>query len=258
MTVRLRILLSTLGQLVHQHIFATVFHKKDIIHCKKAGARGDCIRDGKPVVHNDYPSQLHRKGLPVAHEQIVRELVVPVKRNGKVVALLGVGNKPVDYTEADVNTVTLFADMAWDIAEKKLSELHFQRTEQILSSSTDIMALLDRQYTYVWANKAYLESFGLISEQLIGQSVATVFGDEIFNNVIKPAADRCLKGEKINYQEWFDFPATGHCYMEINYTPYFVEDTQIMSFIVNGRNITKNHQTEDALRVRPYNRPIAG
>lgn len=227
--------------------FCNVVPQEGHYPLQKAGVWADCIRSGRPVVHNDYPSLSHRKGLPEGHAHIVRELVVPVKRNGKVVAILGVGNKPVDYTEADVNTVTLFADMAWDIAQRKLSERHFQRTEQILSSSTDMIALLNRQYIYVWANKAYLESFGLISEQLIGQSVAAVFGDEIFNTVIKPAADCCLKGENINYQEWFDFPATGQCYMDINYTPYFNEDNQIMGFIVNARNITKSHQTEDTL-----------
>ena len=85
----------------------------------QAGVWVDCVREDRPVIHNDYESLPHRKGLPEGHAPLIRELVVPVKRHGQIVALLGVGNKPANYTESDLSTVMLFADLAWDIAEKK-------------------------------------------------------------------------------------------------------------------------------------------
>ena len=56
----------------------------------KAGVWVDCIHEKKPVVHNDYQALPNRKGLPAGHAPVIRELVVPVVRGEKIVAILGV------------------------------------------------------------------------------------------------------------------------------------------------------------------------
>ncbi|HBM15910.1 MAG TPA: hypothetical protein DD381_06160 [Lentisphaeria bacterium] len=88
----------------------------------KAGVWVDCFYQKKPVIHNDYESLPHKKGLPEGHAKVIRELVVPVMRNGNVVAILGVGNKPADYTQRDVEVVSYLADAGWDIAERRKDE----------------------------------------------------------------------------------------------------------------------------------------
>jgi two-component system cell cycle sensor histidine kinase/response regulator CckA len=88
----------------------------------EAGVWVDCVREGRPVIHNDYASLPHRKGMPEGHARVVRELAVPVFREGRIVAILGVGNKPADYGEKDVEMVTRFADLAWDVASRKQAE----------------------------------------------------------------------------------------------------------------------------------------
>ena len=88
----------------------------------RAGIWADCVRTGRPVVHNDYASAPGKKGMPPGHAAVVRELTVPVVRHGRVCAALGVGNKPSDYDEADVADVSTLADLAWDIAARKRAE----------------------------------------------------------------------------------------------------------------------------------------
>ena len=88
----------------------------------KAGVWVDCIRERRTVVHNDYPSLTHRQGLPEGHSQVTRELVVPIMRQDKIVAILGVGNKSLNYTDQDVEIVKYFADIAWELAERKQAE----------------------------------------------------------------------------------------------------------------------------------------
>jgi PAS domain-containing protein len=85
----------------------------------KAGVWADCLRTGHPLMHNDYPNLPNRQGLPPGHAAVLRELVVPVKRGGRVVAVLGVGNKATDYDAVDVETVQLLADLAWHLAAAK-------------------------------------------------------------------------------------------------------------------------------------------
>ncbi len=84
----------------------------------RAGVWVDALRDRRPVIHNDYAALPHRKGMPEGHAEVVRELVVPVFRGERIVALLGVGNKPGPYGTMDVETLHQFADFAWDSIDR--------------------------------------------------------------------------------------------------------------------------------------------
>jgi DNA-binding response OmpR family regulator len=98
----------------------------------EAGVWVDCVRERKPVVHNDYITLPHRKGLPEGHAKVVRELVVPVMRGEKIKAILGVGNKPADYSQKDVEAMSLLADLVWEITERKQAEEDLYRLNQEL------------------------------------------------------------------------------------------------------------------------------
>ena len=75
-----------------------------------AGVWADCIRQRKVIVHNDYESLPHRKGLPQGHTPIVRDMAVPIIRDNKIMAVLGVGNKPENYSAGDIEIVSTLAD----------------------------------------------------------------------------------------------------------------------------------------------------
>ncbi|MDO8847552.1 MAG: PAS domain S-box protein [Coriobacteriia bacterium] len=98
----------------------------------EAGVWADCIRQRRVVVHNDYESLTDRHGLPEGHAPLVREILVPVMRGDRVVAVVGVGNRAEEYTEDDVRVVSYLADVAWEIAQHK-------RTEQALKASDELL-----------------------------------------------------------------------------------------------------------------------
>ncbi len=103
-----------------------------------AGVWADALRTREAVVHNDYAALPHRKGLPEGHAHVAREVVVTVQRNGRVVALLGVGNKPFAYGAQDVDLVQRLADLAWDLVEQK-------RAAQALADSEHRFRLISEQ-----------------------------------------------------------------------------------------------------------------
>ncbi len=90
----------------------------------RAGVWADCVRERRPVIHNDYAALPNKKDLPTGHAPVTRELVVPIFRENQIVAILGVGNKPADYGAEDVKVVSDFADLAWDIAARKRAETY--------------------------------------------------------------------------------------------------------------------------------------
>lgn len=101
----------------------------------KAGVWVECFYKREPVIHNDYASLPAKKGLPEGHASVVRELVVPVLRGGKIRAILGVGNKSALYDAEDVRVVSLLADLAWEIAERKMAEDALRASELSLKEA---------------------------------------------------------------------------------------------------------------------------
>ena len=86
------------------------------------GLWADAARERKAVIYNDYAAIKLRIGMPEGHAEVRREMVVPVVRDEKVVAILVVGNKSCEYDEDDVKWMGIMADLAWDIVAKKIAE----------------------------------------------------------------------------------------------------------------------------------------
>jgi PAS domain S-box-containing protein len=143
-------------------------------HCpiEKAGAWVDCVREKRPVIRNDYPALPHRKGMPDGHPPVIRELALPIMRSGRVVAVLGIGNKPDDYTQKDTEAASYLADVAWEIAGRKLAEEQlkkaYQKLNLTLESITDGFVSVDREWRITYLNGAGAQMLGMKTEDLIG------------------------------------------------------------------------------------------
>ena len=107
-----------------------------------AGVWADAARLHKAVVHNDYAAVKDRKGMPEGHAEVKREVVVPVLRGNKVVALLGVGNKGTPYDEHDIRWMGIVADIAWDIVAKKIGDDE-RKLLQAQKYAVEILAMHD-------------------------------------------------------------------------------------------------------------------
>lgn len=111
----------------------------------EAGVWVDCVHQRRPVIHNDYAALPHRKGLPAGHAPVVRELVVPVLREGRVVSILGVGNKPSEYNEQDIELVAYIADIVWTIVEHKRLEDDVRQAKEAAEATNVQLAATVRE-----------------------------------------------------------------------------------------------------------------
>ena len=112
----------------------------------QAGVWTDCIHQRRSVIHNDYVGLAHKKGLPDGHAAIVRELVVPVFRDGRIVAVMGVGNKLEDYELTDQILLEQIADITQDFVERKQAEnkIEYMAFNDVLTGLPNRQLLADR------------------------------------------------------------------------------------------------------------------
>jgi PAS domain S-box-containing protein len=136
-----------------------------------AGVWVDCVRERKPVIHNDYASLPHRKGMPSDHADVIRELVLPVFRGDSIVAIIGVGNKPQDYTQEDVEAISFLADFAWEIVERKKAEEALRLSQFCIDKAGIGIYQSDENGAIFSVNEHACRSLGYSREELCSLSV---------------------------------------------------------------------------------------
>ncbi len=103
----------------------------------QAGVWADPIRTGEPFIVNDYASLSRKKGLPEGHAPISRLISIPIKRNNKVVAVVGVGNKPELYMEQDLDVLRNYCEVVVDIIMRRKAEESLSLNEELLRTVVD-------------------------------------------------------------------------------------------------------------------------
>jgi diguanylate cyclase (GGDEF)-like protein len=88
----------------------------------QAGVWADCVRLGRPVIHNAYQSLPDRKGYPEGHSHVVRHASAPIFDGGRAAIIIGVGNKAQDYDDSDVRQLILIGDQILRILQRKRAE----------------------------------------------------------------------------------------------------------------------------------------
>jgi PAS domain S-box-containing protein len=144
-----------------------------------AGVWGDCIRERRPIIHNDYAALTNRKGMPEGHAPIVRELVVPIFSTKLIVAVFGVGNKQLDYEEFDVELISSLGEMAWDIVLRKQAQTALRESEERFrgifdTSSTGIAVVEADTQRFLKVNASFLNIVGFSETELLSKNVSDI------------------------------------------------------------------------------------
>ena len=195
----------------------------------QAGVWVDCVRQRRPVIHNDYYSLPHRKGFPEGHAAVIRELVVPIMRGGYVVAILGIGNKPTNYTDIDVEVVSYLADVAWEITERKRAEEALRESEQkfkdLAEQLPQAICEIDMDSRFTYANRYGLESIGYTLEEIQKASAIDFVIPEQRDRLIENIG-KILKGEKFDNHEYSVVRKDGSTYPALIYTNAIIRNGQ--------------------------------
>ena len=135
-----------------------------------------------------------------------------------------------------------------EIVDRKRAEARLREYEKAVEGLEEMIVVVDRNYRYVLANRAFLKYRGLEKEQpLMGRLVSDVLKPGVFEEVVKEKLDECLQGKVVTYELKYKYSDLGERDLSISYFP-IESPSGIDRVACVLQDITERKQAEDALR----------
>ncbi len=108
---------------------------------------------------------------------------------------------------------------ASDITELKGGEVRLREYEKVVEGLEELVAVVDREYRYVLANRAFLHYKGLQRAELLGRSVSEVWNGGVFESVVKEKLDECFRGKAVSYEMKYRHPQLAERELLVSHFP---------------------------------------
>src|SRR5262249_10025837 len=154
----------------------------------------------------------------------------------------------VFFSVLAVSGLTLSAVIAErDQAARKLTEEKLREYKNAVEGAEEMIAIVDRGYRYVIANRKFLEYRNMTRERVIGHLIADVLNPGVFEAVVKEKLDRCFRGEVVRYEMKYTYPGLGERDVFISYFP--IEGAAGVDRVACiMQDVTERRRAEEAIR----------
>ncbi|HEY4950522.1 MAG TPA: PAS domain S-box protein [Candidatus Acidoferrales bacterium] len=95
----------------------------------------------------------------------------------------------------------------------------FREFEAVVENLEEMIVVVDRDYRYLMANRAYLNFRGAPREEFIGRHAREVVSPEVFENIVKPKLDECFQNHVVKFELTYSYPHLGERTLFISYFP---------------------------------------
>ena len=158
------------GEVMRQ---CTVVEPQTIYHLEKTGLWGEAVRQGQPVVVNDFVApNPWKKGVPQGHVPLERYLTIPVFSEEQIVAVVAVANKSEDYNDSDTRQLRLMMDAVWKIVQRKQANEALRKSEEqyrrIVQTALEGIWGMDTTMRTTFVNSHMAEMLGYAPEEMLG------------------------------------------------------------------------------------------
>jgi PAS domain S-box-containing protein len=106
-----------------------------------------------------------------------------------------------------------------DITEKQIADERLREYGRVVEGLAEMILVVDREYRYVIANRAFLEFRGFTPQDVIGRTAEEVVGKEVFEGEVKQKMDECFLGHSVQYEMTYDFKNLGKRDLFVSYFP---------------------------------------
>ncbi len=158
----------------------TVPGRPRVYQLDSTGIWGEVVRQRRPIIVNDFEKDNPlKKGYPGGHVQLKKFMSVPVFIDGKIVAVVGFGNKQTDYDETDVEEMTTLMSGVWNTVQRRESSkmLVYERNKyyQTLLSIGDGVMVIDLNKNIEFFNAVASRLTGWTLEEALGVNYKEIF-----------------------------------------------------------------------------------
>ncbi len=179
-----------------------IVEKCTVYQLEKTGIWGEVIRQRKPIIVNDFNKPNHlKKGYPEGHVKLDKWMGVPIFEDSKIVATVGLANRPDDYDDNDIYQVNALMSGVWNMIEraKYRDKLEVEKNKYLstLVSIGDGVMVVDLNERIELINRVCAEMTGWTEEEAIGMHYKDVFRLSHENpayNIIDPVEEVLKSG----------------------------------------------------------------
>jgi PAS domain S-box-containing protein len=114
----------------------------------------------------------------------------------------------------------------------------------------EFVSLIDTAYRYASVNPGLADAHQLEVRQVVGKEVADIWGNNVFEGIIRPHLDQCFLGRVIHYRSWFQFPKTGRRFWEVSLYPYRENGESITHAMVVTRDVTEQERAANLVELQ--------
>ena len=94
-----------------------------------------------------------------------------------------------------------------------------QEFERAIEGLDEMILVVDRDYRYLIANRAFLKYLGRKRKDLLGHTVAEIIGPELFEKTVKVRLEESFGGEVVHYEMAYLHPLRGNRELRVTYFP---------------------------------------
>ncbi len=207
---------------------------------------GVAVRNRAPVIANDPAGDPRRAGLPPGHPPLLAFLGLPIFQEGRMVAMLGIANRPGGYDQALVDflqplllTTGQMVEALRQQQRHRESQRELARLSQVVSQTTNGVIITDAGGCVEWINDGLTRMSGYTLRELQGRRPGAVLqGPESDRAVIARMSEALRRGESFN-EDIVNYHRAGQPYwVNINCNPLRRADGALEGFMAVQTDIT--------------------
>ena len=210
-------------------------------------------RTERDLLSRDFQSITHPDDLPANLEKL-RQLAEGEVRSYGIEKRYLRPDGSIRWAEVDVAAMWLDGDhplwhmaIVQDITERKQAEDRLREYERVVEGLEEMIVVVDRDYRYVIANRAFLDYRGMTKGQVVGRRVDEVVHKDVFDTLIKEKMDECFQGKVVSYEIEYNDPRLGERELFATYFP--IEGSAGVERVAAIlQDVTESKRSERALR----------
>lgn len=146
----------------------------------------------------------------------------------------------------DDGAIEAYVAVQSEITEQKEREAQLSHYKRAIEGANDLIAAIDTDYRYRFANQAYREFHGLEADDVTGTPLSEGIGADTFETV-QPSVERALSGRTVQYRMTRTRPDRPDRTYDIRYHPLEDEAGAVQGVLAVFRDLTEQVEREHQL-----------